>query len=235
MITVHFRHRLGNNLFQFAAAYALSRRTGDRLVLPPSDFSQLFGLYHSHLQHGLFQPLAPTYRDPFFHYTPIPHKAGQDICLRGYFQSEKYFEDYADEVRLLLGPIESHQGVCAVHVRRTDYVNNPHYANLSIEYYLRLMEAEPMEFLFFSDDIEFCKLKFGSIDCVSFSEERDPVKDLRKMAGCSKIIGSNSTFAWWGAWLSGHDNCIFPHEWFAGPSLRHDTKDLIPERWIRSH
>ena len=238
MITVHFRHRLGNNLFQFAAAYALAQRTGDRLVLPPSDFARLFGLHHGPETPA---PIAPVYRDPAFTYTPIPHKLGQDICLRGYFQSEKYFADFAEDLRELLGSymhlahgIESHPGVCAVHVRRTDYVNNPHYVNLSAEYYRRLMEADPMEFLFFSDDIEFCKMKFGHMDCVSFSEERNPVKDLHKMAGCSKIIGSNSTFAWWGAWLSGHDNCVFPQEWFAGPSLRHDTRDLIPDRWIRS-
>lgn len=225
MITLDFRHRLGNNLFQWAAAYALARRTGDRLAIPPWQYANDFGLPVT-----LFQPLAPIYREPSFSYTPIPHKLGEDIRLRGYFQSEKYFSDYIGEVREMLGPFEK-RDVCAVHVRRTDYVNNPHYANLSFRYYERAMRNVPMEFLFFSDDIDYCEKAFGGLDCVSFSRETDPVKDLRKMAGCERIIGSNSTFSLWAAILSGHDRCTFPKAWFAGPSLRLYTKDLIPQRF----
>lgn len=216
------RQRLGNNLFQWAAAFALAKRTGDRLCVPPWRYAADFGIQIDRPQ------AAEDFRERSFSYSEIKHDPKDSIRLCGYFQSEKYFDDYLDEIRMILCPSSiERRDVCAVHVRRTDYVGNANYADIfKAGYYEKAMSGS--EILFFSDDIEWCKQVFGNCE---FSEEKDPVKDLRKMAGCSRIIGSNSTFALWAAIISGHSNCIFPRAWFAGPSLRLDTKDLIPERF----
>jgi hypothetical protein len=47
------------------------------------------------------------------------------------------------------------------------------------------------------------------------------------------FIIANSTFSWWGAWLSAHPGkqIIAPRQWYeSSPILTHD---LIPEAWIR--
>jgi hypothetical protein len=58
-------------------------------------------------------------------------------------------------------------------------------------------------------------------------------EDLELMRLCKHHILSNSTFGWWGAWLSeGRPGAvtIAPTKWF---NKAFDTRDLIPERWIK--
>ena len=52
---------------------------------------------------------------------------------------------------------------------------------------------------------------------------------------CSDFIIANSTFSWWGAWLSSNKEkkVIAPQKWY-GPELQHLTlKDQLPESWER--
>ncbi len=65
------------------------------------------------------------------------------------------------------------------------------------------------------------------------SENTDNRVDLCLMSLCDDFIIANSTFSWWGAWLSSNQNkqIIAPSTWF-GPNNSHlDTRDLIPNSW----
>ena len=57
------------------------------------------------------------------------------------------------------------------------------------------------------------------------------------MSLCNDFIIANSTYSWWGAWLSSNKNkkVIAPVQWFGktGYTKDHDIKDLIPETWTR--
>jgi len=53
------------------------------------------------------------------------------------------------------------------------------------------------------------------------------------IAKCSDFITSNSTFSWWGAYLSQNHTkrVIAPTPWY-GPGLQHiSTEDLYPDSW----
>jgi len=52
---------------------------------------------------------------------------------------------------------------------------------------------------------------------------------------CSHHIIANSSFSWWGAWLSGSNQVIGPSKWFgdSGYTSQHNTSDIIPERWMK--
>jgi hypothetical protein len=53
------------------------------------------------------------------------------------------------------------------------------------------------------------------------------------MTLCSGHIIANSSFSWWGAWLSNSKKVVVPSGWFKGSDNEHlDTKDIIPETWI---
>jgi hypothetical protein len=52
--------------------------------------------------------------------------------------------------------------------------------------------------------------------------------DIFLMKFCRAHILANSTFAWWGAWLSNSNLVIAPEKWYSN-GMAHG---IIPERWI---
>ena len=180
------------------------------------------------------------------------------VYLEGYWQSEKYFKDIAPIIRREFSfkdPLadknreiaELISSVCSVsiHFRRGDYVTNAKaretHGILSLKYYNRCLEditqKTPYPHLFiFSDDPKWCHdnchYDFPHLILESNGEYAGH-EDLRLMSFCKHHIIANSSFSWWGAWLSQNpDKLVYaPQKWFADNSR--DTKDLIPERWIR--
>lgn len=231
--------RQGNMMFQCSSLIGAARHHNDNWRVPyVSGFQKLNIPNWSNgcpeYNHFL------TYNEPHFHYSPIP-KLGPTTNIKGYFQSEKYFEHCKEEVRQILMPKDKfdHSGMTAIHVRRTDYLDPRHKDCYHIltrgNYYDHAMQIVPGPYLVFSDDLEWCKSQFIG-DEFSFSEEKDPITDLAHMIGCSNFIIANSSFSWWGAWLSQSSDkvVVAPRKWF-GPKLAptHDTKDLIPPEWIQ--
>lgn len=134
-----------------------------------------------------------------------------------YLQNPKYFDKYRDEIKRLFGEGIGYDERVAIHVRRGDYVGNPFYVDLSkTDYYGSAMnDFGGEQLLCFSDDIKWCKDYFKFVKRMDFSEDRIEEEDLKLMASCKGIIMSNSSFAWWAAYL-GNENkkVICPKMWF---------------------
>lgn len=148
-----------------------------------------------------------------------------------YVQDPTYFQDYAKEVKKLYGGGIGRIDQVAIHVRRGDYVNNSFYVDLmETEYYEKAMELFPdCDFLVFSDDITWCKEQSIFLGC-EFSEETDEVKDLNLMASCTGHIIANSSFSWWGAYLSPHEGkVVAPKQWYSDRVER----TMCPPEWIK--
>lgn len=176
--------------------------------------------------------------------------------LEGMFQSEKFFLPVANLVRLhfsyrypatpavqeLAEDIRSKPSV-AVHFRHGDYLSNPDIGKrigiLDFDYYRRALklikERCPDAFIYiFSDDIESIAKDFtpsGPHTFVRCVENWHAHDTLRLMSLCNHAVISNSTFAWWGAWLNPHPNklVIAPTPWFSDTTK--NSADLVPESW----
>lgn len=160
-----------------------------------------------------------------------------------YYQDEFFFREHAEAVRSLYsGGIPKRIDRVAIHVRRggnpdlptePNYADNPFYIDLtSTDYYERAIAMFPKEkFLVFSDDIGWCEHKWGHLANFDFAQGNQ-VEDLNNMAACKAQIIANSSFSWWGAWLSPRypDNkVIAPKQWFADGVER----TILPEHWTR--
>ncbi len=190
-----------------------------------------------------------------FPYTDLESKVSDCGYLSGYWQSEKYFMNYANEVResFKFGSIINPENVkwtelisrvnsISIHVRRGDFIstkNVAYHGACSVEYftsatrYIMARISSP-EFFVFSDDIEWAKANISpSAPChfVSNNSGANSFNDMRLMSLCKHNIIANSSFSWWGAWLNANNSkiVIAPAKWFAADV---DTCDLLPPSWV---
>jgi hypothetical protein len=256
--------RLGNQMFQYASLRGIARNRGYDFCIPNHN-EVLRDPYGFNLKIELFYPFkmlyvlphnikmldrgyAPVVEEKYFHFDEILFNMCPDeITLAGFFQTEKYFKHIEEEIRAdfsfkdeILEPCKEMIGsvgeAISLHIRRTDYLQNPNHTPLDIEYYKQALDEinSDLPVIIFSDDAEWCKeQELFSGDRFMISESGDHYVDLCLMSLCNHHIIANSSFSWWGAWLSGSNNVIAPNKWFGDGNNGKDTKDLIPERWTR--
>lgn len=203
-------------------------------------------------------PAVVRERRPFQYDPQLFADLPTDVYLEGYWQNERYFQDISGTIRReltlralpegknaqLLAAIEGCTAV-SLHVRRGDYVVNKaalaFHGVCSPDYYRRAIETIAQHivsphFFVFSDDIAWVKENLAIPQSVTFVAHNGPAaahEDLRLLQACKHHIIANSTFSWWGAWLSEWPDklVIAPRRWLN--DLRHDTSDLIPAGWLR--
>ena len=165
------------------------------------------------------------------------------ITLLGYWQSEGYFADYAQTIRMELtlsppldienrdlGDMMAETESVFLHIRRVRY--SP---LLDSSYYQRAINSlidalDRPVFHVFGDDSAWARscLDFHNAEVAFVAHNRDnELADLWLMGQCRHAITANSSFSWWGAWLGGppgRDRLIFaPHE--PGIAIRY------PQSW----
>ena len=127
----------------------------------------------------------------------------------------------------------------SVHIRRGDYVTHPKYKDIcSLDYYhsaiAKVLEQEPRCQIFvFSDDLEWCKQNLAQYHChfIDHNWGANSYKDMQLMSLCHHHIIANSSFSWWGAFLSKKEgSTIAPKKW---KNNMEGTRQLIPPHWIQ--
>ena len=257
--------RLCNQMFQYSALKGIARNTGVDCCIPHYTQAvddgignmlrtELFDSFNLNVKLGLLNNgHAPVVQERFFHFDEeLFNNCPDHVSLQGYFQTEKYFKHIESEIREdftfkdeVLTPckemIESVENPIALHIRRGDYVkNSDNHPVCSIEYYDAALGKfdDDRNVIVFSDDPLWCHDEgiFGD-DRFIISENDDNRVDLCLMSLCNDFIIANSTYSWWGAWLSSNKDkkVIAPVQWFGktGYTKDHNTKDLIPDDWIK--
>lgn len=282
MITVGISAGLGNQLFQYAMGRALSLRTGLPLQLDIRHFrrnrDREYGLDRFAIRASIgtrrtlpprrplivprwlwrkFGPRQNAIREVGFGYDRRVEGIAGEAYLRGYWQSEKYFQDFASVIRDDITWVQEPSGLnreileeirdtpsIAIHVRRGDYVKIPKYnafhGTCPPRYYTdsveRIRSTTGLEHVayVFSDDAAWAAENIRlpcQVRIVDHNDTRAAAEDLRLIAACDHQVISNSTFSWWGAWLNRnpHKQVCAPSRWFRDPNVTNE--DLIPNSW----
>ena len=189
----------------------------------------------------------PVLQEEHFHFDEKLFNTCPDwVDIRGFFQTEKYFKHIKDELKKdftfkdeILNPCrEMISGIddpISLHIRRTDYTTDPNHSTLGIDYYenaLSNFDSDALV-LVFSDDPKWCnEQELFSDDRFMIAEGNSGYVDMCLMTLCKGHIIANSSFSWWGAWLSDSKQVVAPSQWFTGSNNdSKDTKDLYCEAW----
>ena len=123
----------------------------------------------------------------------------------------------------------------SLHIRRTDYITNSNHSTLELDYYESALSNFDSDatILVFSDDPDWCnQQELFSDDRFMIAEGNSGYVDMCLMSLCSGHIIANSSFSWWGAWLSDSKQVVAPSQWFASSDNdSKDTKDIYCEGW----
>ena len=139
----------------------------------------------------------------------------KNLYLQGYWQyfdfssyrdvllKDLRFEVEINNTYLYYSDLIEKSNAVAIHFRRIQYE-----PVISIDYYKKAIKyisenVENPTFFIFSDDINWCRENL-SINGICFFVEnfKDELYELKLMSQCNHFIIANSTFSWWGAWLS---------------------------------
>jgi hypothetical protein len=266
-LEIGYNGRLGNQIFQYAACYATSKKLGVEFIIPQNniynikqdgcyDYSNNQWIPYNFRMYDCFEITAPKgeisvnniFQEPHFHYTETFNNIFDNTSIQGYYQSEKYFINYKEDILKeftfkpeILNQSNSiikdfkNKEIVAIHIRRGDNVVNPNFPVISMKYIqeaLNIFTDKEYNFLIISDDIPYCKEIFPKDDNIKFSNGENDLVDLCLMSLSDHNIISNSSFSWWGAYLNNTLNkkVVAPSNWFKNKNI--NLKDLFPQNWI---
>ena len=181
------------------------------------------------------------------------------ILLRpSYFQSYKYFNNYKKQILNLFDFPDSvknyidnkyinynFNNIISLHVRHGDMLkevlnNNNIFYILSLNYYINAInlwvkENKKYKILIFTDDADkwinsqlFPFLHKKNIE-FEIVKNNSHIMDLYLMTKCKNFILSNSTYSWWGAYLSDSPNTVYCPKYFLNPE--HEQPDIYLPDW----
>lgn len=228
---------LGNHLFQIAATIGIAEANGTTAVFPEWKYEKYFA---KPLPHGIL-PGAEIVEESRYEYTNYQLSANKHYDLVGWLQSAKYWDkerilqQFTFNDAMLSGARKLITGkTLAISVRRGDFVNNPNYFQVPLTYYLNCYYTNfgpDWNVIVFSDDLHYCHQHFGCIPNVQFADGLNAIEQLCLMSLCDAHIISNSTFSWWGAYLSQSDNVYRPEKNFAGKLAVNSEDDYWLPEW----
>ena len=251
--------RFANQMFQYAAIKGIADKHRYEWCIPPGPttpaaFTDEFIQHKLFLAFELYslkavQLISAPHRQEASHTfdSYLFDNCGDHVSLDGHFQSESYFRHIADDIhhdftwkqrviepcRTLFQRLVPGGTAISLHVRRTDHLLRPDYRPvLPLSYYDQALACfdSHLPVMIFSDDPEWCRQQplFSGSRFV-FPGVGDNISDLCLMSLCRFHIIANSTFSWWGAWLSRPEHVVASNLWF-GPH-GHDARDIRVVSW----
>lgn len=273
MIKVKLKGGLGNQMFQYATGLAVAIHNNTTLALdvsyyknqPTRDTIRKFELSVFNISQTKTTEITEHFTTTFlkkvknkiFPNNPYSFdpKVFSSNNLDGAFQNEMYFLEIRDqllkeftlknesskfkETRDYIKGIKS----VAIHIRRGDYVSNPHansyHGVLGLNYFRKAYDTivqkigKEFTLFIFTDDVDWTHehITFHNQTYMMSTHSFKAEEEMLLMSYCNHNIISNSSFSWWSAWLNENTEkiVIAPKQWTA----KNITCDIIPKTWTQ--
>jgi len=249
------RQQFGNQLFQYAFLRTTARRLGVRFHCPDWRGTGLLRLEDDEERALLPEGVDKAYAEPSKHFglnaCALAITDGTD--LKGFFQTERYFQEHADSVRRWFRFREDRTARVrekyrsmggddvGLHVRLTDKTTaegRVKYYTPGARYYeeaLQTIGARERVLVFSDDTAGARRVLHGLRANLVYIEGNEDYEDLYLMTRCRDFICSVSTFSWWGAWLGVNSGrkVVCPEEGPTRPGCGVQNRDFWPAPWTR--
>ena len=172
--------RLGNQMFQYASLRGIASNRGFDWMIPPEDYNHTanYGLFETFNMIGVkennigFASGGILMEDGHQFSEELFEKCPDNVSLDGFFQSEKYFKNIADEIHQDFSFKNDYLSPCSeyiesldsspifLHIRRGDAIGREQFHPiLPISYYEECLKEFPEDTpcFVFTDDIGWCK------------------------------------------------------------------------------
>lgn len=255
--------RLGNQLWQIASTIGIARARGEEVSFPDWAYRPYFSLPDEFFtdDNGTdASTLVPHMDRRCAQYLQDFNlwKDVQDEIQEYLSPSELVLDYFMENHQWLL----TTRPLIGVHVRRGDNAFDPgtpdkylYHPLRSNQYYQTAIDSLPadIEVVVFSDDIPWCEQNMPYVldrPCHFFHggtprpKEHEPDYETAPITDWIDLVGlaltehhilSNSTYAWWGAFLSGDPHPFYPSNWF-GKNLDYiDASLMFPDGWVQVH
>lgn len=236
MINVEYGGRLGNNLFQYCFGRILASELGYKLQASRiNGFSSTGDTVdgkiisgNPHELHGHEVDLNEILKNP----------PNGPIHLKGYYQRYEYYKKYKAQIKQWLQieeyNVNQKDEDVILHMRLGDDIttfdpNAPYI--MPFEYYEKALEKLDFNQLFICSEPETLHSPY-----IKQFERYNPLivggdtlTDFRVMRSFKNIIVSQSTFSWWGAFLSEATNVFMPVPQKGNSRLPNEWSDARPD------
>jgi Glycosyl transferase family 11 len=244
--------RLGNQLFQYAYLRTQAERLGTTFYCPAWEGDDIFELDDAAAR----EPAAHGIRTQF---NAHPHSGfWLEACrisdhteIEGFFQSERYYADPArvrrwyrfrepivDRVRARTD-LTAFNSSASLSLRiDADYGSTREFWPLyPLSYYQRAIEALGHDgpIVVFADNPQLAREFFSPLAAreISFIEGFNGPEQLFLMTQCKANVITNSSFAWWGAWLGRTGRAVVAPSSWCRPGVPDAPVDILASDWVR--
>ena len=198
MVTVKYLGETGNRMFQYAYARMLAMKTNSGLSAQPPHESFINAISFGDDSLGNQALVKYDNCDDIYECPPM-----SDILVYDFMQRSKFYEPYREDIKKWFGlpEVSSHSYDVVVHIRRGDYLTG-NIPTIKFEYYTDILKGlKYRNAIIIGRGIDQdTKRAFNNYRPVYTNG--DVAHDMALMYGAKRIIMSNSTFAWWGTFLS---------------------------------
>ncbi len=196
-------------------------------------------------------PRIFKFKEIYIESIQVPKKVDvQDWTIyKGYYQTDFYVKniigdfkieikkEFVDKFEEEFGTAFKNNKTIVVHIRRTDYLTyGKRDISLPMGYFKARLDAlgniDDHLVYFVSDDMDHVKTYFPPQPNYIFSSNNE-ITDFQIIKNADIAIISNSSFAWWAAYLSDKKNTVYaPKNWLGFRIGKEHPKRVMTDRFI---